>query len=321
MNKTLRAVFIIPYFGQIPDYFHLWLKSAEANPDFTFFIYTDLDFPVSLRSNVKIKHITFGEIQKKIKKKLGEDCKLNTPYKLCDYKPAYGYLFAEDITAFDFWGFCDLDLIFGNIGKIITQDVLRNNDKIFMHGHFCLMRNSKKFRLLFLKKFPTVLDFDCTKSTNYACHFDENGTISYAPDFDNEIRYSFPGYFYDVPVWDYCMTFDGSEACAFWENGTLTQYWNNAKSHREILYIHLQKRKMIRIPQQVDNRLVIYRNNFLDNTTLSPSSILTLPLEIEEKLDFSRQQKKIRCQQILRNILTGALKFRFFKCTNHWQMK
>lgn len=321
MSEVLRAVFIIPYFGRIPEYFHLWLKSAEANPDFTFFIYSDIHFPVSECSNVKIKHITFEQIQEKIKEKIDKNCKLNTPYKLCDYKPAYGYLFSEDIAAFDFWGFCDLDLIFGNIGKIITQTVLQNNDKILMHGHFCLMRNSKKMALLFKQRYQTVLDFDYTKSTNYICHFDENGTIAYAPDFDNEIRYSFFHCFYDVPVWNYRMTFDGSETCVFWENGTLTQYWNNAKCFREILYIHLQKRKMIRIPQQVNGRLVIYRNIFLDNSTLSPADILAIPLQSEEKDDFTKRRKKFRRREIIKNIFAGALKFRFFRFINHWQSR
>lgn len=31
MNETnkINTVLIIPYFGKIPDYFNLWLKSAE----------------------------------------------------------------------------------------------------------------------------------------------------------------------------------------------------------------------------------------------------------------------------------------------------
>ena len=44
MNK--KVVLIIPYFGKVPDYFNLWLKSAERNSDYTFFIYTDLNFKV-----------------------------------------------------------------------------------------------------------------------------------------------------------------------------------------------------------------------------------------------------------------------------------
>ena len=45
-----KAVLIIPYFGNIPDYFNLWLKSAEANCEFNFYIYTDLALKVVIYS-------------------------------------------------------------------------------------------------------------------------------------------------------------------------------------------------------------------------------------------------------------------------------
>ena len=100
MNK--KAVLIIPYFGKKPNYFNLWLKSAEKNPDYTFFIYSDLDLNVSKNSNVKVKNISFCELQKRIKNLFGEDIKIKNPYKLCDYRPAYGLIFKDDIVDFDF---------------------------------------------------------------------------------------------------------------------------------------------------------------------------------------------------------------------------
>ena len=120
MNK--KVVLIIPYFGKVPDYFNLWLKSAERNSDYTFFIYTDLNFKVDENSNVKIKNISFDELKERIKSLFGNNIKLKSPYKLCDYKPAYGVIFKDDITDFDFWGFCDIDLIFGNLNHFISAN-------------------------------------------------------------------------------------------------------------------------------------------------------------------------------------------------------
>lgn len=321
MEKRLKCVLIIPYFGRIPDYFHLWLKSAEANPDFTFFLYTDLPFPVSDQSNVKLKYITFEQLQTKLRNRLGQHCKVKDPYKLCDYRPAYGYLFAEDISAFDFWGFCDIDLIFGNIGKVITQEVLKNNDKLFMHGHFCLMRNNERMNLLFKEKYPTVLDFNYTSRTNYSCHFDENGTIAYAPEFDNEIRYDFPGYFYDVPSAFYPMIYQNSEACAIWKNGTLMLYWNNAAESREIMYIHLQKRKMLSIPDSIDEQLVMLRNRFLIDDMRTPVDILIAPVNPNAQNEFVRLGNERRKKDLVKKLKTGALKFRFFRFVHHWQSR
>ena len=45
---------------------------------------------------------------------------VNSPYKLCDYKPVYGLIFDEDLQDYDFWGHCDVDLIFGDIRKFIN---------------------------------------------------------------------------------------------------------------------------------------------------------------------------------------------------------
>lgn len=148
MNKNI--VMIIPYFGKVPDYFNLWLKSAESNPNFTFYIYTDLDFNVNENSNVKIKHITFCKLVDKIKCLFGDDIKLKNPYKLCDYKPAYGLIFQDDIKEFDFWGFCDIDLIFGDLNKFISSSVYDEYDKIFYHGHFSLFKNCKKMYVILI---------------------------------------------------------------------------------------------------------------------------------------------------------------------------
>ena len=35
-------------------------------------------------------------------------------YKLTDFKPAYGEIFQDYIIQYDFWGFTDIDLIYGD---------------------------------------------------------------------------------------------------------------------------------------------------------------------------------------------------------------
>jgi hypothetical protein len=55
------------------------------------------------------------------------------------------------IKEYDFWGHCDIDLIFGNIRTFITDEILENNFKILEHGHFTLYRNDKKTNTLFMQ--------------------------------------------------------------------------------------------------------------------------------------------------------------------------
>ena len=73
--------------------------------------------------NVKIVRCTFGELKEKFQKKLDVPLVLENAYKLCDYKQFYGYLFSEYLCGYDYWGYCDCDLIFGNIRRFVTQNV------------------------------------------------------------------------------------------------------------------------------------------------------------------------------------------------------
>src|SRR5262249_38799609 len=74
----------------------------------------------------------------------GFEVTLPTPYKLCDFRPTYGLVFAEHVAGFDFWGHCDMDVVFGNIRHFLTADVLHAYNKVLIHGHLSLYRNSEE---------------------------------------------------------------------------------------------------------------------------------------------------------------------------------
>ena len=87
-------------------------------------------------------------------KALGFDVAVESGYKLCDFKPAYGHIFADYIREYDFWGYCDVDVIFGNIRSFITDELLSEYDVInarhdYLTGCFSLYRNTPYFRELF----------------------------------------------------------------------------------------------------------------------------------------------------------------------------
>ena len=68
-------------------------------------------------------------------KKLGFHVSLDQSYKLCDFKPAYGFLFEEYLQGYQFWGHCDIDTIMGNLSKLLTDELLNQYDKLFCMGH------------------------------------------------------------------------------------------------------------------------------------------------------------------------------------------
>lgn len=137
------------YFGKLRSDFKMWLKSCETNRTIDFILFTDNEYEEQLPPNVKIVNITLKDIKNKMQKKLMCDVSLEKPYKLCDYKPMFGLIFEDYIKKYDFWGYCDMDLIFGDIRCFVTEQLLENYERIYIHGHFSLYKNNNKMKYLF----------------------------------------------------------------------------------------------------------------------------------------------------------------------------
>ncbi len=168
-----KVVLIIPYFGKKPDYYSLWEMSAKANSTVDFLILTDVR-EIKEDRNIHVKYMQFSELRERIQKEFDFKLSLNSAYKFCDFRPAYGYIFAEEVKEYDFWGHCDMDLIFGDIRSFLTEDILEQNDKIFEHGHFCLYRNNERMVNLFREDGPyPEVNYKEAFTTNDSFAFDE----------------------------------------------------------------------------------------------------------------------------------------------------
>lgn len=110
---------IIPFFSKtIPPYLRLYLKSVELNPKLEVLFFTNLDFDhLNPPTNLKIFKMELSDINSLIETKLNLQVELKDAYKLCDYKPTYGLLFEDYIQHSNYWGFGDIDLIYGNLKK------------------------------------------------------------------------------------------------------------------------------------------------------------------------------------------------------------
>jgi hypothetical protein len=87
---------------------------------------------------------------------MGFKVSIDYAYKLCDFKPAYGFIFNEIISDYNFWGISDIDIVYGDIRKFITDDILNNYEVIssrhdYITGSFCLFRNDIKVNTLFMQ--------------------------------------------------------------------------------------------------------------------------------------------------------------------------
>ncbi|UEG51470.1 hypothetical protein LLH06_10840 [Mucilaginibacter daejeonensis] len=154
--KHRTIAFIICYYGPFPWYFKYFIKSCTFNPSVDFFIVTDNIQTHEVTPNVKFINLSLDDVKNLIEQKLGYSVSLSYPYKLCDFKPTYGLVFWDWIKEYDFWGHCDIDIIFGNIRNFITDGHLDQYDLIsvrhdFITGYFLLFRNNTNLRTLFKK--------------------------------------------------------------------------------------------------------------------------------------------------------------------------
>lgn len=76
--------------------------------------------------------MTFKECQRLVQSKFNCNVKLENPYKLCDLKPMYGYIFEEYIKEYKYWGHCDTDTLMGDLDGVLTEDLLNRYDKLFV---------------------------------------------------------------------------------------------------------------------------------------------------------------------------------------------
>ncbi len=178
MPSMNKIVLLICYYGEFPWYFPYFLHSCKYNPSVTFMIITDATYNYDLPENVIFVKKSLDEIKILASEKLGLSFQIDFPYKLCDLRPAYGFVFTDFIKGYDFWGYCDIDVIFGKIRNFMTSEVLDHCDVIsprhdYLLGAFTLFRNTQKINELYkqskdYKKVFTSPKHYCFDETNFA---------------------------------------------------------------------------------------------------------------------------------------------------------
>ena len=261
-----KCCFIIPYFGKLPNYFQLFLKSCEYNLDFNWLLFTNDETLYDFPNNVRKISMSFSELQVLVQSKFDFPVSLNRPYKLCDFKPAYGYIFEEYLNDYESWGHCDVDIVLGKISNYITDEMLYKYDKLFCLGHFIIYRNTYENNRLFMSEYNGSLLYKNVFSSSDIFIFDEEfrnknninqifiqkGKNVFQEDFSLNIsifskkflRVKFLGtqagyrnaYYVETPRDSMCV----------WHDGKIYRYLkeDNSLVCDEYMYIHLQQRRM-----------------------------------------------------------------------------
>lgn len=276
--KTIA--FICPYFGKLPsDTFRLWLLCCKFNTSINWLLFTDDRTSFDYPANVKVVYTTLKDFSSRIQKKFAFNISISSPYKLCDFKPTYGYVFDEELKGYDYWGHCDLsDCIFGDLRKFLTDDYLCSAEKLLFLGHMTIYRNTPDVneRIFLPTKSGKTLDyilngenkaFDELNPYSINTIYLENGyKISRQDQMYVDVspmRYAFQQSCYDS---DFKQYYAKKEPMIFeWNNGKLFEckVRGSEVAKREIGYVHFQKRKIRFIGSMSQERFVI-RPNFFD---------------------------------------------------------
>lgn len=232
---------------------------------------TDDKYDGELPQNVELIELPFAKFRDTVQNRFDFQISLKTPYKLCDYKPTYGYVFYNLLEDCKYWGYCDMDITFGNLKSFLPQN---EYDKISFLGHFCLYKNQPNINTLFMSKQYSKINYEDILSSDMHFGFDEIGEYGINNIFQNEGCTIFN---YEKYVADISCARDGMTLAVFEDNHFYPLFGKRIfafeKGHifayelleanickKEYAYVHLQKRNM---------------NNLLGNT--QPNSFLILP--------------------------------------------
>lgn len=154
MNHSIAI--IIPYFGQWPDWIDLYFETLKRNEKIDFHFFTDCDTSLVSAPNIFFHEITFEQYILQAQEKLKVQLNIPNPYKICDLRPLFGKLHEDLLAPYGFYGWTDVDILFGDIRSFYTDEVLAAHDVFSTHavrisGHLALFRNTEKNRNHYLK--------------------------------------------------------------------------------------------------------------------------------------------------------------------------
>ena len=300
----MKVCFIIPYFGHLPNYFSLFLKTCAYNKNFDWLLITDDPTPYNYPNNFRVIYMSFEENYSLIQSKFDFQVALERAYKLCDYKPAYGYIYSEFLKGYSHWGHCDTDMLMGDLDSFLTNQLLDEYDKLFCLGHMTIYRNTEDNNKIFMNDLEGIPIYKNVYSSNASYCFDEVWkddfnvntlfkragksifTIDYSLNIDfgstKFVRVVYVGK--DEPNNGHGYVYETYKPSVYlWENGHIVRYFknNNELKREEYMYLHLQKRKMKNF---VDNQVSIIK--------IVPNSFLPLEFDKVTVDNFVKIKKK-----------------------------
>lgn len=137
----IRKLLICPYFGPLPEWFprfaEQWPRMGEQGYDI--WIDRNLD-----------------DFKRRCRRVLDIDCPITEgSSKIWDYRGSLGLLYANELRGYDWYGHCDLDMVFGRLDHFVTDEmldycnILTDCQYDYLAGPFTLYRNITHVNTIF----------------------------------------------------------------------------------------------------------------------------------------------------------------------------
>lgn len=289
----MKIALIVPYFGKFPSYFQLTLNSCAINSShYDWLFFTDDRTRYQHPNNVKFVYTSFENMKKIVQSKFDFRISLNRPYKLCDYKPAYGWIFAEYLKSYDYWGHCDIDCIYGNFDNVLNWNNFPQYDKILRLGHLTMYRNTLENNCRFMNQVRGEYRYRSVYETEKSCLFDEDNACGYPciEDIWRENGYTeycqddaFANIAYKGCIFQLLTQLEKSNyqiekkmrSIFFWKDGELIRVYekDGELRKREYAYIHLMSRPMTNKLSSTNTKCYKIIPNAFEDTRGIPTSV------------------------------------------------
>ena len=147
-----KIALVLPYYGKLPTYFNFFLRSL-VGMNFDVLFFSDLKVE-NHPENFRAIGMTFDAFKHLAVEKIGAPVRLDSPKRLCDFKPMYGKIFEDYLKGYDYWAFGDCDLVYGRqFPEEVSDAVASGCDLFTLHKHyiagpFCMIRNDVRMNNL-----------------------------------------------------------------------------------------------------------------------------------------------------------------------------
>jgi hypothetical protein len=237
-----KILICMAYFGKWPEWMDLFVETCKYNPTIDWLFFTDCPAPENASVNVRYIDMSLSDFGTLVSSKLDISIQFSHAYKICDFKLAYGVIFEDYSSGYDYIGFGDLDVLYGSMRTFLTDDVLIY-DLLSFHdyhisGHLCLMKNTTEITRIF--QLIPEWKFSMEDASKY------HGLDEQKINFFTALPYSI--YFkesFNTPLSPLKPWRNGgfSFPCEwYWNRGVLT---NNLDVGCEFLYFHFMRYKSV----------------------------------------------------------------------------